>query len=308
MSEQTYPRHSFSASWPDMSPEEFQALRDRIMVNGLRDPIVLYEGQILDGWQRYQACLAECVEPRFEVFEGADDDAIDFVNDKHARRSLTMTQRLACIATMMSFRGRGRPNKSANFADLSAQPSTADSPAEKTVTELAAMAGSSVRAAASVRAALEHGTPEVQDGMRTGALPAYKAEQIAKLPPQEQPKAVEEAKAPKPKKAKAAPKAKEPDDEKSTGRGDEQAPASEIEALREENRTLHEAIAALQEENELLRRVVEADDPLQAAVAAAAKAQEEARGHYARTQSQTAQIAELQRSVNWWKKKAEQSA
>ena len=76
-----YKRHELSAAWPDMSEEDFQSLRDSIYEHGLREPIVLLDGEILDGWQRYSACIAEGMPPRFEEFQG--DDPVDYVRDKH---------------------------------------------------------------------------------------------------------------------------------------------------------------------------------------------------------------------------------
>ena len=51
-----YTQHPLSASWSAMDEEAFKALIDDIDANGVRNPIVLYEGKILDGWHRYRAC------------------------------------------------------------------------------------------------------------------------------------------------------------------------------------------------------------------------------------------------------------
>ncbi len=42
------------------------------------NPIVLYEGKILDGWLRYLAAQKARVEPSFTTFEGSRDDAWEY--------------------------------------------------------------------------------------------------------------------------------------------------------------------------------------------------------------------------------------
>lgn len=42
-----------------------------IKTNGLSQPITLHNGFILDGGNRYRACMEAGIEPRFVEFEGA---------------------------------------------------------------------------------------------------------------------------------------------------------------------------------------------------------------------------------------------
>lgn len=166
-----YERHPISASWPDMLAEDFMALKDSIEVSGLREPIVLYEGMILDGWHRYNACLEVGAVAEFEEFEG--DDAIQFVQDKHTRRPLSLTQRMTAIALMHSWKSRGKPSKSALNADL-------------TSAQLAKAAGGSVRTAEQVKEAITKGSSALVEGMKSGKTSAVKAAAVAKLPKKQQ--------------------------------------------------------------------------------------------------------------------------
>ena len=98
-------RHPLSAAFPDLSDEEFTALKDSIERNGQRDKILLFEGQILDGWHRYRACLELGKEPIFGVFTG---DAVECVIDKNIhRRQLTASQRAMALATCNQWLGVG---------------------------------------------------------------------------------------------------------------------------------------------------------------------------------------------------------
>jgi len=95
--------HRFANAFPLMEGEPFAELVDDIRANGLRQPIIMHEGQILDGRNRYRACREAGVEPRFEDFP-ADADAIAFVVSTNLRRRhLTDEQRrhiAADLATM----------------------------------------------------------------------------------------------------------------------------------------------------------------------------------------------------------------
>lgn len=170
-----YERHPLSAAWPDMADEDFVALKDSISYSGLLEPITLYEGQILDGWHRYVACVATGMEPSFIEFSGSEP--VQFVQDKHTRRPLTLTQRLTCIALMHRWRPRGG-NQSAGPADcLSSK-------------DIAKAAGGGVRSAEHVKEAITKGAPELVQAMKAGKVGAEKAAAIAKLPQEQQAAAI----------------------------------------------------------------------------------------------------------------------
>ncbi|HYE70809.1 MAG TPA: ParB N-terminal domain-containing protein [Aquabacterium sp.] len=88
-------RHRQSAAWGDMAPEEFSELVDDIEANGQREPIVLHEGQVLDGWNRYRACRELGQQPKIELL-AAGVDPIDFVISLNGRRR-NQTSSQACI-------------------------------------------------------------------------------------------------------------------------------------------------------------------------------------------------------------------
>ena len=67
MSPERLPVHPYAELFPLMQHPDFDALCGHIAANGLQEEIVLYEGQILDGRNRYLACLAGGVAPRLEA-------------------------------------------------------------------------------------------------------------------------------------------------------------------------------------------------------------------------------------------------
>ena len=80
-----------------------------IRQNKLLQPIVLYQGQILDGRNRYLACGLADVEPEYTEYEG--DDPLGYVLSLNLhRRHLTASQRAALAAEIANL-DLGRPEK-----------------------------------------------------------------------------------------------------------------------------------------------------------------------------------------------------
>lgn len=90
------PPHRLADLLPLIYGAEFEVLVADIAANGLRVPITLLDGKVLDGRNRLRACEVAEVEPRFEVFEGTEDEALALVLSLNlARRHLTTAQRAA---------------------------------------------------------------------------------------------------------------------------------------------------------------------------------------------------------------------
>src|SRR5262245_45223221 len=67
--------HPLADIFPLMEGEEFDVLVADIKACGLNEAIVLLDGMILDGRNRYRACIAADVEPVFRSFTGGDPSA-----------------------------------------------------------------------------------------------------------------------------------------------------------------------------------------------------------------------------------------
>jgi len=89
--------HPIASIYPLIESGEFQDLVADISARGLFEDITVYQEQILDGRNRWMACEAASVEPRYREFEGTPIEAVRYVvslNDK--RRHLTPSQRAGC--------------------------------------------------------------------------------------------------------------------------------------------------------------------------------------------------------------------
>ena len=91
-----YLQHPIGQKVPKMAAQEYQDLRADIKANGLQNDIILFEGMILDGWNRYNACLEEKVYARFKEYEG--DRPVAYVTSTLKRRHLTTSQLAAFAA------------------------------------------------------------------------------------------------------------------------------------------------------------------------------------------------------------------
>jgi hypothetical protein len=87
--------HPISAIFPMMSTEEYHALRADISANGVREPIWLYQNQIIDGRNRYQVCCDLGIHPPVREWDGNGSLVAFVVSLNLHRRHLTTSQRAA---------------------------------------------------------------------------------------------------------------------------------------------------------------------------------------------------------------------
>jgi ParB-like chromosome segregation protein Spo0J len=102
-----YDTHEAADIFPLLDAHGLTGLRDDIAAHGLRVPIVLYQGKILDGRNRLRACIDAKVEPRFIDFDGNDEDALGFVVSMNmARRDLDDGQRALAARRLVKLHAR----------------------------------------------------------------------------------------------------------------------------------------------------------------------------------------------------------
>ncbi len=90
--------HYAANIFPMMTVNEIESLKQDISKNGLREPIWLYDGKIIDGRNRYIACLETGTNPIFRNYEGSEDNLLDFVISLNLHRRHLNTSQKACLA------------------------------------------------------------------------------------------------------------------------------------------------------------------------------------------------------------------
>lgn len=177
--------HPYADVFPWIEGEAYEALKADIAKNGVLEPIVFLDGQILDGRNRYAAARELGIEyPRVE-YRG--DDPLGYVVSLNLRRRhLTESQR-AIAASKLANVGHGGNRKPDQEANLPLEPVTA--PISNA--EAAKMLNVSERSVKAARKVREVGAPALVASVETGAVSVSAAAEVAKLPVEEQQSIVE---------------------------------------------------------------------------------------------------------------------
>ena len=88
-----YSYHPACLLFPKLGDQELQELAADIKASGLRNPIVLYQGKILDDRNRLAACEIAGVGPRFVEWNGKGSPVEWVISENLIRRHLTASQR-----------------------------------------------------------------------------------------------------------------------------------------------------------------------------------------------------------------------
>ena len=163
--------HPLAEVFPLMEGQSFLDLVANISSYGLIEPITLYEGMILDGRNRYRACLEANAVLDFDQYAG--DDPMAFVLSKNLqRRHLNESQR-AMVAARIATMRQGERTDLGQSCTMS-QPEAADA------------LNISTRSVKSAKATLDNGTPKLIAAVEQGEIPVSQAAAISKLEPEEQ--------------------------------------------------------------------------------------------------------------------------
>lgn len=194
--------HEVANIYPMLPEDEFKKLVEAIKARGLREPIVLYQGKIVDGRNRYNACLELEIEPRF-VQWNEQGSLLDFVRDlNYNRRQLSTSQRAMVAARMKPLYEEEARERQKLLAGTrpNTNPESHGSQGNETgrtneiVGDMMGVSAGSVKRASKV---LKDGTPELIEAVDSGKVSVRSGAEIAKMPKEIQQVAIEEAKAPK---------------------------------------------------------------------------------------------------------------
>ena len=171
-----YESHEIADCWPMIEPDKFGELCDDIAENGLLNSIVLYEGKILDGRNRYKACVEAGVEPTFTEYEG-DGPTGHAISLNNMRRDLNPSQR-AMVAEKLANLSHGGDRKSDQSSSVSL-----DSVSQSDAAEQMGVSRTLVQKARRVKSGADQGITDMIEG---GDLTLGEAEHLMSLTEDEQ--------------------------------------------------------------------------------------------------------------------------
>lgn len=157
--------HPIADIFPRMSAAEYAALRDDIQTNGQREPIWVWNDQIIDGRHRAQACEELGIEPASRQYDGDESTLVAFVVSLNLhRRHLDESQR-----AMVAGRLATLPKGTNQHASIEAP----------TQTQAAGLLNVSRPSVQRAREVIEHGAPELMQAVESGRVSVSAAATIA---------------------------------------------------------------------------------------------------------------------------------
>lgn len=178
--------HPFANAFPMIEGRERIGFRADIEKHGIREPVVLYDGQVLDGRNRLREGLQlgliapdanPLSDPHFRLFgsrpgDGADPREFVISLNLDGRRHLSESQRALVAAQFETLGHGGKREQDANL--------------QPTRTDLAGRFNVSARSVASARKVIDNGASELVAKVEQGELPVSVAEKLARLPREDQ--------------------------------------------------------------------------------------------------------------------------
>lgn len=208
--------HEVADIFPMMSSEEYESLKADIKQNGLLQPIWTYEDQIIDGRNRYNACLDLGIIPQYQIWNGTGSLVAFVVSLNLQRRHLNSSQkafvaleveRLLAVEARERQREAGAKNLqnylvNQNFDELDetvelfedpepvnmkkplpTKPEISKTPIKQPqASEQAAKLTGTNRQYVADAKSIQEKAPDVAEAVKSGAIKIYEAKRVATLP------------------------------------------------------------------------------------------------------------------------------
>lgn len=91
----------FQEVLPDLRDEEYNQLEKSVLTNGVLEPLIVWNGYIVDGHKRYEICKKYNISFEYKELDSVTFEEIDvvkFIIEHHlGRRNLTSAQRIAIV-------------------------------------------------------------------------------------------------------------------------------------------------------------------------------------------------------------------
>lgn len=178
-----YEFHPLANIFPLIEGKAFDDLVEDIRKNGVREPIWVYQHQILDGRNRYRAAKQLGQEVEFRTYDG--EDPVSFVISLNLhRRHLNESQRAAVAAKLANI-------TAGQFAGNQHVPSANLQTPQVSQAQAADMLNVSTRTVAAAAKVIHNGDESLIRAVERGEATVSAAAAVADLPKQEQKQVVD---------------------------------------------------------------------------------------------------------------------
>ena len=179
----------FKALIPPLTPEEFAQLEANLKAEGCRDPLVMWQGIIIDGHNRYEICTRHGIGFEKVRKEFADrSEVIEWIiRNQFGRRNLDAYQRTKLALRLEeAIAARAKAN-SGHRSDLPQKSAEGYKPVGETREEIAKLAGVSRDTVDKVKAIEKKAAPEIKAALAKGEISINKAHKTVKEPRHDDP-------------------------------------------------------------------------------------------------------------------------
>jgi N6-adenosine-specific RNA methylase IME4 len=158
---------------PPLSNEEFKQLERNILEEGIREPLITWNGILIDGHNRYR--IAQEHDMNYETlekeFENINRVKEWMIHNQFGRRNLSNYQRSVLALQLEDvFREKAKENQAIQFKGISLKQISAEVKPIETRQEIAKVANVSHDTIAKVKKIEANATPEVKARLNTGTM------------------------------------------------------------------------------------------------------------------------------------------
>lgn len=175
---------------PPLTADEYIMLEKSILSDGCRDPLVVWDGILVDGHNRYKICQKYNISFSTvnHTFNDRDEAKLWMMHNQLARRNLNDAQRIAIVRKCeSSVKAKAEERQKATLRqNISTVRENLPTRTGRATDELGELAGVSRKTYEHATAVLDMAPEEVSQAMTEGKLSINKAYEVTQLEPEQQ--------------------------------------------------------------------------------------------------------------------------
>jgi hypothetical protein len=178
----------FKALIPPLAPEEYAQLEANILQDGCRDPLVVWDGILIDGHNRHEICARRGLpfETAEMEFEGRDAAELWMIANQMGRRNIENIDKVPLLERKREILAQQAKERMESGRNQYSPSENLPEATKETRDAVAAEIGVSGKTYDALRKVSNEGTEELKQAVRDKKVGASTAAEIAHLPPDTQ--------------------------------------------------------------------------------------------------------------------------